>query len=468
MNVLTEWLSQYFDEIDPKSFYRTIFPEGDLDGYREFTPGKYIGIAVGVSKEKNPDGSPKIKRYRILDDLEAIDRMCETDDFWLMSPISYAGMRRTSENARFLYAFTVDLDQVKVKGDDPIGLRALWNNHIENVGRIPKPTFIVSSGTGLHLYYVLTEPIALYQDVAQALQGLKWDLTSLIWHDTIVDIKSVNEVQQEGIYQGFRVPGTITKKGDRARAFITGDKITIEDLLRYTEGIRDGRKRIENKYILRKKRVSLDKAKELYPDWYERRIVQEQKKGYWHISRNVYDWWKLKIQEEAVVGHRYYCMMMLAVYAKKCSMYDPKHNPNPVTEEELQRDAFELMDHMESLTDSEENHFTTGDVLDALEAYNDKWISYPRNSVEYRSGIRLNPNKRNGRKQEDHLRRARAVQMVDYPSGEWRNKEGRTPKKDVVRDWILRNPDGKKADCIRETGLSKPTVYKWWVDVSGS
>lgn len=23
-------------------------------------------------------------------------------------------------------------------------------------------------------------------------------------------------------------------------------------------------------------------------------------------------------------------------------------------------------------------------------------------------------------------------------------------------------PDGRKADCIRDTGLSKPTVYKWW------
>lgn len=24
------------------------------------------------------------------------------------------------------------------------------------------------------------------------------------------------------------------------------------------------------------------------------------------------------------------------------------------------------------------------------------------------------------------------------------------------------NPEGRKIDCIRETGLSKPTVYKWW------
>lgn len=28
--------------------------------------------------------------------------------------------------------------------------------------------------------------------------------------------------------------------------------------------------------------------------------------------------------------------------------------------------------------------------------------------------------------------------------------------------WRLDHPRGKKADCIRDTGLSKPTVYKWW------
>ena len=32
----------------------------------------------------------------------------------------------------------------------------------------------------------------------------------------------------------------------------------------------------------------------------------------------------------------------------------------------------------------------------------------------------------------------------------------------VVYEWRLRNPDGRKAACIRDTGLSKPTVYKWW------
>ena len=36
------------------------------------------------------------------------------------------------------------------------------------------------------------------------------------------------------------------------------------------------------------------------------------------------------------------------------------------------------------------------------------------------------------------------------------------PKEDVVKQWRAEHPNGKKAECIRDTGLSKPTVYKWW------
>lgn len=31
MNAITEYLSQYFDELEPKEFYRVIFPKGELD-----------------------------------------------------------------------------------------------------------------------------------------------------------------------------------------------------------------------------------------------------------------------------------------------------------------------------------------------------------------------------------------------------------------------------------------------------
>ena len=467
MNTMTEWLSQFFDEVEPKEFYRGIFPEGSFQkkGQKRESPDDewvYNGIMVSVTKDKREDGSPKVWKYIVTDDLDVIDEVGKTDGFCLMSPISYAGKNRTADRARFLYAFAVDLDRLKMKGDDPIGLRTLWNNHIETADRIPKPTYIVSSGTGLHLYYVLTDPIAMFKDTSRKLQDLKRDLTSLIWHDTIVDIESVKDIQQEGIYQGFRVPGTITKKGDRTRAFLTGEKITIGELIRYTEGFRKSRERLEEKQFVKKKSLTLEKAKKLYPDWYERRIRQKEPKGSWHVSRNVYDWWKREIQTGAVVGHRYYCMMMLAVYARKCSMYDPKHNPNPVTEEELKEDAFGLLDHMESLTNDEDNHFTTGDVLDALEAFNEKWITYPRNSVAFKSGITIKANKRNGRKQKDHIKLMNYVRDEINQNTEWREGNGRKPKKDIVEDWCLRHPDGIKADCIRDTGLDRKTVSKWW------
>lgn len=467
MNTMTEWLEQFFDEVEPKEFYREIFPEGSFQkkGQKRKSADDewiYNGIMVSISKEKWEDGSPRVRRYVVTDDLDVIDQVGKTDDFCLMSPISYVGRKRSADHARFLYAFAVDLDRLKMKGDDPIGLRTLWNNHIETADRIPKPTFIVSSGTGLHLYYVLTDPVAMFQDTSRRLQDLKRDLTSLIWHDSIVDIESVKDIQQEGIYQGFRVPGTITKKGDRARAFLTGEKIEIGDLIRYTEGFRKSRERLEESQFVKKKGLTLEKAKELYPDWYERRITNGEKKGTWHVSRNVYEWWKEEIRKGAVVGHRYYCMMMLAIYARKCSMYDPKHNPDPVTEEELKKDAFELMDHMESLTNDEDNHFTTGDVLDALEAFNEKWITYPRISVEYKSGIRIRANKRNGRKQKDHIKLMNYVRDEINQNTDWRNQDGRPEKGEIVREWRLHNPEGRKIDCERETGLSRHTVLKWW------
>ena len=45
---------------------------------------------------------------------------------------------------------------------------------------------------------------------------------------------------------------------------------------------------------------------------------------------------------------------------------------------------------------------------------------------------------------------------------DWRDGSGRKSKKDVVKTWRLTHPDGRKIDCQRETGLSRPTVLKHW------
>lgn len=457
MNIFTEWLNQYFDEVTPIEFYRCIFPQGELDTKDSFTKGKYTGIAIEVTKEKKKNGKPKTKRYSITDDLDTISLLEQSNNFCLVSPISYCGKERTADNSRLLYAIAVDLDHIQTRDNEPTGLISLWNGHINAVERVPKPTFIVSSGTGVHLYYVFEQPIPLFNDTAKQLQALKHELTEIIWHGTVVDITDERDIQQEGIYQGFRVVGTITKTGDRARAFETGDKITLEYL---NEFVSDKNK--VDRYTT-KKELTLSKAKELYPQWYENRVVNKKPPSVWHVSRNLYDWWLNEILSKAKVGHRYYCLMILSIYAYKCSMYDAKHNPNPVTYEELERDCWRVSEYFETLTNDNKNHFTNADVLDALESFQDKWVKYPRDSIEYKCGFALPHNKRNGRKQADHIKLMNFVRDEINHNTDWNKKgNGRKPKKDIVEQWQLEHPTGTPKQCIEDLQISKNTVYKHW------
>ena len=146
-------------------------------------------------------------------------------------------------------------------------------------------------------------------------------------------------------------------------------------------------------------------------------------------------------------------IMALCSYGLKCG----------ISEQKIRRDAYAFLDHLESLTEDEDNHFSRADVKDALRALKGdrKRLSTiaSREWIEDNTKVTIPANKRNYRKQEVHLARARAVQDVDYPNHEW---AGRPNAEQTVREWQESQPAGKKADCIRETGLSKPTVYKWW------
>ncbi|CRI74201.1 Uncharacterised protein [Chlamydia trachomatis] len=147
---------------------------------------------------------------------------------------------------------------------------------------------------------------------------------------------------------------------------------------------------------------------------------------------------------------------MLSIYAIKCG--------RNVSEEELIKDAYSFLDKFDAMSIEETNRFTEKDVMDALQAYYDKdLVTYPIGSIAYNSGIPIKQNKRNGRKRAEHIRLMNFVRDELNQNKTW-NKEGngRKPKKDIVQQWRLENPDGRKIDCERETGLSRHTVLKWW------
>lgn len=434
MDFKQKYLEKYFEAIASKEFYRSIFPEGELQKKGVYGDNKYNAIAVEL-------GEDKIRRYTITDDLDMIDELLQSENFIIVSPITYVGKSRNSDNARMMYALAIDLDGVNKE----INIIDLFHQ-VEKVEHLPRPTYTVISGGGLHLYYVFKDPIPLFKNIVQQLTNLKNDLTRKIWNGYVTDLN--DKVQYQSIFQGFRLVGGVTKSGSRTKAYKTGEKVTVEYL---NEFVFDSKNKV--KEFTYKSSLTLEEARNKFPEWYERRIIEQKPRGTWICKRDLYDWWQrrlLEIQE----GHRYYGVMCLAIYAKKCG----------IPEKELEADAFGMVERLDLLTSNEDNHFTREDVLAALELYNDNYITFPIDTISKLTEIRIDKNKRNGRKLDQHIKMVNSLRVMRRDvlgENEYKNS-GRPTVQDKVNQWKREHPNGKKADCIRETGLSKPTVYKWW------
>lgn len=442
-------LSAIYKEVAPKYFYRQIF-QHHLDKKGAFTKGKYVGIACEITKEKKGKKTV-VKRHTITDDLDTIDDLLKSENFIIISPISYIEKSRKTENATRMYAFAIEIDDLRVSDDGrPVGLNDLL--HHFDIELLPTPNYIICSGNGVHLYYVFEQPLILFDNVKKSLDAFKKALTPYFWNQYVTKDYKIENIQFESPFQGFRMAGGVTKKGDRTRIFeISTHPIAIEELNRYA--VKYGKKECQID-IAYESELTLAEAKEAYPEWYERRIVNKQKKGTWECKRDLYDWWKRRITEGASVGHRYYCLLMLSIYAIKCG--------RNVSEEELIEDAYSFLDKFDEMSENEINRFTDEDVMDALQGYYDKdLVTYPINSIVYRSGIPIEKNKRNFRKQAIHIKYMNNQRAFKVEMGECTNG-GRPDKRQIVQSWRLEHPGGRKIECERDTGLSRHTVLKWW------
>lgn len=440
MNLTEMLLEQGFQEIDYRAFYRDIFPPGCFERKGVYADQKPNGIIVEVTEERI-GGKQKILRHTLTDDLEKLDEVVSRDNFCIMSPISYIGKSRQAKNARYLYAMAIDLDGITSKKRFNFLMQQIENGDqmMGFVWGLPRPTYVVSSGTGLHLYYVFQEPIPLFQNIVDELEKLKRRLTWQAWTQGASELH--DNVQYESLFQGFRIVGTATKNGDRTAAFQTGEKITVAYLNHYVP------EEYRAKDFEYKSKFSLEEAQKKYPEWFERRIIQQKPRGTWTCKKDLYAWWKRKIHEGATQGHRYWCMMTLATYALKCG----------VPYEELLQDGIEMLDFLNSVGDE----FTMDDLIHSLEAYNGDYITYPIDTIIARTDIYIKKNKRNGRKQILHLKMARSnLEILNEDNG--KALQGRPATANIVQLWQQEHPNGRKVDCIRDTGLSKPTVYKWW------
>lgn len=475
---------------DPDSFYRAMFPEGFLqttEGEYDGKPNAIVIEDTGIEYEyTDKNGSPHskrfIRRYTVHDDLDLLEELrnisIEKNTFMFLSPISYYGKSRDHRNARYLHAFMIDLDYV--------GERELANLlHQMERGVIPYANYLVSSGTGLHVVYMLKEPIPLMTRYVAGLQAIKTALTDRVWNAN-TSASDPDKKQHQGIYQGFRMVGTATKlNGDignpklkqpyvvEAFSHDSTPRATISYLLSFLPQLKgmegtDDLVAVSELSHAARKRTPLNEAKERWPEWYERRVVNNEPRLGFLFPRSAYEHCLEVITSQVSVSHRYWCVFYLAVMANKCG----------VPYEELEEDAYGLVKRFDDLSIDPSNRFTERDVSAALEAYDGgsaagKSRRYTKAFCERHAavswgenaGVRKNPPDKR-LPLEDSLKVARLTRDLNQQRAgtNWwdnGNRDGAPRKAMQVWKVAYEHPDMSHAAIAREAGVSRPTVIKW-------
>lgn len=439
--------------LQPREEYRTK-QLAKTEAKTEAKTGTTTGTGTETAGDKQQQRRRTYYRNEILfqDTYEESLKKTQGCTFALCGMCTYSGRRKSAKNAYRCHGFCIDLDGVGMRE-----LSDFWG-WVQNLEKIPVPTFVASSGHGLHVYYVFENPVPLYPAVASQLQRLKRGLTGWVWNRETSNYP-VSQRQYQGIYQCFRMVGSNTKIGKgksarRVRAWRTGKPVTLEYLNQFVGeqwqcstspdysswDWADG------------EHHSLAECRELYPEWYQRRIIEKQPGKQWVCDHALYDWWLSRIQEGdgARDGTRYHCISCLYVYAIKCG----------IAREFVDADAEALIPELDALTQREDNAFTKKDVEAAAAYYKPEFARMTRKEIARRTCIEIPSRRRNGRKQGEHLELARFALQLKYRNQEWPG--GRPDKAAIVAAWRAGHPEGRKVDCVRDTGLSKPTVLKWW------
>ena len=472
----------------PDSFYRSLFPEGTLQKKGDDSDGKPNLIVLEDTGEELPVGTDDkgnmltkrvMKRYTVHDDLDDLEKLrlksLRENTFMFLAPVSYYGKSRSSRNARYLHAIMIDLDYV---GEQQLA------NLLHQMRRkvIPQANYLVSSGTGLHVVYKLDRPVPLMTRYVAGLQALKRELTDRVWN-AHTSASDPDKKQVQGIFQGFRMVGSATKlngaignpkyKKPYEVVCFSHDETppaTIPYLISFVPNLR-GKQEMASLDALQsltqeaRATTPIAEAREKWPEWYERHVVNGEPRGGWTFGRAAYDRVLDVIREGASVSHRYWCIFYLAVMANKCG----------VPYEELEDDAYGLLERFDALSVEPGNRFTANDVAAALEAFEGGSASglarrytqafcERKAAVEYgeKLGHGSNPPEKRLSK-ELTLEKARFARDLHQRQigGDWRNNDGAPKKAMQVWKAAADNPGLSVAALAREAGVSRPTVYKW-------
>lgn len=380
-------LESYFRPIGFYDFYEAIFK----------TDNQVINYSLenkGMGKVKHLD--------ELLDIAGSISGI-------FIRPASFFNDYVDSKTLKTLYAFVVDIDFIS---------HEKLKYFIEHIfSRITiKPNFVVNSGNGIHLYYVLKEPLEVLkryrkqvEDINKKIQD-KFDYT-------------LYKLDRHSIMQPFRVVSSLTKSGELVEAYLIHDKFTkIQELAKFTGVEPDIFKSDSIKPTSDKMKKSIDIKKT------DVGVKPNAKKSFYYKMLE-------RLEKEVKSGRRYLSLFALAIIAFKCNIpYD-----------ELNKDAHYLM----KVWNKEGNNthpFIESDIKKALAGYNTKAITVSRAKLEEFTGLIIPQAKRNGLSREEHIDKLANLKSEPYQLR--------------IKEYLKAHPDANVSCIARALAMSRNTITK--------
>lgn len=462
-----EWksdiLASFGDEVSCATFYQDYL-------FHELYTGELGGSYKVLVTEYDAEAGSKVHKV----DVDELDGFLQMSDVAL-SPCLFHGNWRNKQLLNYVGAFVLDIDKLR-----PKSLQRFFRLFEE--GRLLWPTFIANSGSGVHFYYVLDKMLKVDSVQNEANRMIAEAVYRKLYDDVIKKEKWV-DAQRHWIGQDYRVVNSKTKLHLTSQIFKVGEIYTIEQLMEHFDIKVDREKRYASKAMVK---YAGNIAKDLGiepPDYSDAKVtydfIRENKDEAYTVRKARRDQRNLKKSRKAkssskpvtwyrntlnhmydhtMAGYRFSSMKALAIIAFK---------------EQVPKDLFiadirQLSAYWEAF-DWKGDDFNPRNV-EAIERLFDNAVKYSNTTAETLEEwlgyeFRKIGVKRNGRSQNTHLKLARANKAILKELGEMKPEgrpKGSGTEAQKVAGWRILNPEGRKADCIRETGLSKPTVYKWW------
>ena len=462
-----EWksdvLAAYGDEIGSETFYQDyLFRElyqGELGSDYKVLLTVYDAASGNKVHKISVD---EIQEYLLLNDVA-------------LSPCLFHSNWRRKSLLNYIGAFVLDIDKLR-----PAHLQRFIS--LFDQGRLLRPTFIANSGSGVHFYYMLDRMLPCDSVKNEANNLIAAEVYKRLYDD-VIKREKWTDAQRHWIGQDYRVINSRTKLGQVSQIFRIGDTYSIEDLIQHYNISIDPKKHYASKRMIS---YAQGIAKDLQidpPDFedakmtykfirdhkdaaYAAREARRQERA--KIDKKKSDkprkpgtWYRNTLhhmRDHTSPGYRFSSLKALAIIAYK----------EKVPESRFLQDLNELVSYWEDY-DWKGDKFNSRNAEAIVRLYRngekygnvssetlEEWLGYEFKRI----GV-----KRNGRKRADHVKVMNAMKDLKKKLGETVNEGRPSGPGDAAKtiwEWRMANPDGIKAACVRDTGLSKPTVYKWW------